>query len=113
MPFVLTNAHTPQCLHLGNVTKTTASKLVIQGNAALTSVGPVTSCPVVATMAQPTLVKCTTVTVAPAGKATKLKVGGTPVLLNPLAATADAPPANPGGALSCVPPATPTKVSAV
>lgn len=110
MPFVLTNAHTPQCLHGGTVTKTPAPKLMIEGNPALTSVGPVTTC----SWSPPpaTNVKCTTVSIT-AGQATKLKVGGSPVLLSSLVATATSPPANPGGPISFVPPATPTKVNAV
>lgn len=111
MPFVLTNAHTLQCPHGGSVTKTPAAKLVVQSNAVLTGVGPVTTCPLVATAATPTDVKCTTVTVT-AGPATKLIVGGTPVLLSTLAAAAVAP-SSPGGALSFVPPAAPTKLNAV
>jgi hypothetical protein len=111
MPFVLTNAHTLQCLHAGSVTKIPAAKLVVQGNAVLTGVGPVTTCPLVATSATPTDVKCTTVSVA-AGPATKLIVGVKPVLLSTLTATAVAP-SSPGGPLSFVPPATPTKLNAV
>lgn len=109
MPFVLTTAHTLQCLHAGAVTLTPAAKLVVGGNPVLTNVGPVTSCPLPPPMGT---IKCTTVNVT-AGKAAKLTVGGTPVLLSSLAATATSPPANPGGALSFFPVPAPTKLNAV
>lgn len=112
MPTVLTNLHVLSCPHAGSVKKTTASKLVIQTQPVLTNVGPVTMCPLVPPPSSN--VKCTVVTIT-AGQATKLKVGGTPVLLSTLVASATAPPANPGGPLVYVPPGapTPTKLNAV
>src|SRR5512139_255600 len=98
MPTVLTNLHVINCAHGFPVTKTTASKLVVQGQPALTNLGPA-NC----TLAPPPMsnIACTAVTIT-AGKATKLNVGGTPVLLSNLAAKA-LPPANPGGSLVFLP----------
>jgi hypothetical protein len=114
MAFVLTNLHVLNCPHVAPATKTPAPKLVVETQAVLTNVGPVTGCTNTPTMATPTNVVCTTVTIS-AGKATKLKVGGTPVLLSTLSASAASPPANPGGPLVYVPPGppTPTKLNAV
>jgi len=116
MAFVLTNLHVLNCPHTGPAKKTTASKLVVQTQAVLTDVGPVAGCTNTPTTAMPNNVVCTAVSIT-AGKATKLTVSGTPVLLSTLKAkaTGGIPPANPGGPLSFMPPGppTPTKLNAV
>lgn len=98
MPNVLISSDSVKCLHApGAATNLPAAKLTVQGKPVLTDLGPVVGCNNVPP--PPARVPCTTVTIS-SGKATKLKVGGTPVLLGSLGATAAG---SPGGALSVVP----------
>ena len=100
MPAVLILTDIVKCLHSpGAATNAPATKLTV-GNppaAVLTDLQPVVGCshipPPVAN------VPCTTVTIT-VGKATKLNVGGAPVLLGSLVATAAG---SPGGPLSVTP----------
>lgn len=98
MPNVLVLSDIVKCLHSpGAATNVPAVKLTVQGKPVLTDLGPVTACSNVPP--PPAKVQCTTVTIG-GGKAAKLKVGGTPVLLASLVATAAG---SPGGALSVTP----------
>ena len=100
MPAVLILTDTVKCLHSpGAATNVPATKLTVgtPPAAVLTDLKPVVGCSHIPTpMAN---VPCTTVTIS-VGKATKLKVGGTPVLLGSLVATAAG---SPGGPLSVTP----------
>ena len=96
MPNVLISTDTVKCLHApGAATNVPAAKLKVQGKPVLTDLGPVVGCSNTVSPATP----CLAVAIN-SGKASKLKVGGTPVLLGSLAATAAG---SPGGALSVVP----------
>lgn len=96
-------ADTATCQHGAALTKVPAAKLLVQGKPVVTdlpAVGAMPTCPMVPTSATPSNVPCTVIKVT-AGQATKLKVGGVPVLLATVAGSASAP-ASPGGALMAV-----------
>jgi hypothetical protein len=100
MPAVLIATDTVKCPHApGAAANVPAPKLTVGTipAAVLTGLGPVAACNHVPPPAGN--VPCTTVTIT-AGKATKLKVGGAPVLLGSLVATAAG---SPGGSLSVAP----------
>ena len=116
MPFVMTtdSADTATCQHGAALTKVPAAKLQVQNKPVVTDLPAVTAppgCPMVPTMASPSNVPCTTIKVS-SGQATKLEVGGVPVLLATVAGSAvSVPPASPGGALIAM--VGPKKLSAV
>lgn len=97
MPAVLVATDIAKCPHTpGAAAPVTAPKLTVGAAATpvLTGLNAVVGCPIVPPPASN--VACSTVTIT-SGKAGKLKVGGTPVLLSTLAATAAG---SPGGSLS-------------
>jgi hypothetical protein len=101
MPAVLIATDQVKCLHAPGVAQNvTAPKLTVGGSppaAVVTNLLAVTGCPQVSPN-----VPCSTVTIT-GGRATKLMVGGAPVLLGSLVATAAG---TPGGALAVVPSST-------
>jgi len=114
MPFVLTTdpSDTVTCQHGAALTMNPAAKLQVQNKPVVTDVPAVTAppgCPIKPTPALPNNVPCTTIKVT-GGLATKLTIGGVPVLLDTVAGSA-LPPASPGGALIAV--VGPKKLSAV
>jgi len=93
MSRVLTESSTVDCGHGGSVSVQGQSKLTVGGSAVLVQ-GGVTGKSVsalCATQDKPDsgLKKCTTVASVTAGYATKLTIGGSPVVLDTLAGTTD------------------------
>ena len=92
MAEVLTTGSTVDCGHTGTVSTSGASKLKVAGNAVLLEDGvsgkSVSAC-VTQNVTNTGMKQCTTVTSVTMGKATKLKVGGAPVLLSSLKGATD------------------------
>ena len=99
MASVLTSGSSVGCNHKGSISLASQAKLKVKGNAVLleehVNGKDISRCPIVKDdskgTAPDTVVKALT-----AGKASKLKVGGKPVLLGTLAGTTDGLPATPG-----------------
>ena len=96
MPGVLTTGSNVTCGHSpGKVTTTGSSKLTVSGQPALPKTGimgkPVSGCSTVpaADASGPTAKPCLSVLAVSAGDATKLTIGGLPVMLDTLAGTTD------------------------
>jgi hypothetical protein len=93
---VLTTSSTVDCGHGGAVSVSGESKLKVAGSPVLLKAG-IDSKPVAATCllqdtsdsSGPLTIKCKTVTSVTAGEATKLKVSGSPVMLDTLAGGTD------------------------
>jgi|ERR1043165_6829455 hypothetical protein len=92
MPGVLTTGSNVTCGHSpGKVTTTGSPKLTVSGQPALLKTGimgkPVGGCstPPASDASGPTAIPCTSVIAVTAGDATKLTIGGMPVMLDTLA----------------------------
>ena len=104
MPLVLTEASTVQCAHAGSVQLSSSAKLSVGGDKVLLMDGvqgaSVSGCPTPDDTNAPST-KCRTVATA-SGTATKLKVGGKPVVLESLSGTTDGTPPPTGATISVV-----------
>lgn len=90
MANVLTSASSITCGHQGRVSTTSAAKLTIDGNPVLIGVGSTVSAACTLQNSNSSK-KCTTATPV-GGKAAKLCVGGSPVMLDTVTGTTDGYP---------------------
>lgn len=95
MAGVLTTGSKVECGHSGGVKLTGNDKLKVSGNAVVTTVGPTVDAKCTTQNSNSTK-KCTSVSPV-GGQASKLKVGGSPAMLDTVSGTSDG---NPTGTMS-------------